>query len=155
MLKKNWSAIPEHFPNTELDDFIIMPTHIHGIIIIERKIEKESKGIANKSKGTACRAPDTVGKGVAIKSKDAACCVPTIGRKMKPGSLGVIIRSYKSSVTKEINGLSGTPGKQFWQRNYWERIIRNDKELFNIRKYIQQNPLKWALEKETIENISF
>lgn len=61
-----------------------------------------------------------------------------------PGSLGAIVGQYKSRVTKSINRLRRTPGKEIWQRNYFDRIIRNDKELLAIKKYIIDNPLQWS-----------
>lgn len=65
-----------------------------------------------------------------------------------PGSLGVIVRSFKSAVTKRINELRRTPGAPVWQRNYYERIIRNDRELSRIRQYIADNPMKWDLDRD-------
>jgi REP element-mobilizing transposase RayT len=60
-----------------------------------------------------------------------------------PKTLGAIVGQYKSRVTKQINHLRETPGGPIWQRNYYDRIIRNDKELQAIRKYIADNPLQW------------
>lgn len=60
-----------------------------------------------------------------------------------PQSLGAIISQYKSRVTKGINLLRRTPGEPVWQRNYYDRIIRNNKELLAIKKYITENPLQW------------
>lgn len=63
------------------------------------------------------------------------------------GSLPTIIRSFKATVTKQINEFLGTPGRKFWQRNHYEHIIRNYNELYNIRRYIKFNPVKWDIEK--------
>ena len=63
---------------------------------------------------------------------------------MKKGSLGVIIRSYKSSVTRKINQLKKTPGARFWQRNYYDHIIRNEEKYLNICEYIGLNPQRWS-----------
>ena len=69
----------------------------------------------------------------------------------KKGSLAVIIRSFKSAVAKAARE-SGL--KHFaWQPRFYDRIIRNEKELYNIRKYIEQNPLRWELDKDKPENI--
>ncbi|MDQ7818365.1 MAG: transposase [Melioribacteraceae bacterium] len=68
----------------------------------------------------------------------------------KPNSLSVIIRSFKSAVTKNIHK-SGKRSFQ-WQSRFYDHIIRNEKELFNIRKYIEQNPLNWDLEKNNFYN---
>ena len=61
----------------------------------------------------------------------------------KNGSLGTIIGSFKSGVTRHINELRGMPGAKVWQRNYYERIIRNEDELNRIREYISNNPANW------------
>ena len=66
---------------------------------------------------------------------------PTTGPK--PKSIGALIAGFKSAVTKRINHIRQTPGAQVWQRNYWERVIRNDSELRRIREYIRNNPARW------------
>jgi len=106
-------AIPVHFPQVELDEFVVMPNHLHGIIVIDRR-------------GTACRAQveESFGRPIA-------------------GSLATIIRSFKSAVTKRINQLRDNPGAPVWQRNYYERVIRDEQELNGIRQYIAGNPAKW------------
>lgn len=71
----------------------------------------------------------------------------SVARKTSPGldpcSLGVIVGQYKSRTAKLINRIRKTPGKKIWQRNYYDRIIRNEKELHSIRRYIINNPLQW------------
>jgi REP element-mobilizing transposase RayT len=71
---------------------------------------------------------------------------------VKAGSLGAIVRSFKSAVTTRINECRGTPGETLWQRNYHERIIRDERELNDTRQYIEINPARWA---EDIENPAF
>ncbi len=116
--EKHWHDIPAHFPHIELDEFVIMPNHIHGIILIN-------------CRGTACRAPTTeqFGKPVA-------------------GSLPTIIRSFKSAVTKRFNSSYNGSGYRIWQRNYYEHIIRDDASLNLIRQYIMENPSRWAEDEE-------
>ena len=65
---------------------------------------------------------------------------PTGTFKMRPKSLSSLMAGFKSSVTTKINKLRDTPGKPVWQRDYYERIIRNEKELGRIKKYIIENP---------------
>ena len=62
---------------------------------------------------------------------------------MTPGSLSVIIRSFKSSSSRAVNCALATPGASFWQRNYYERIIRDGAELASCRQYIKDNPMNW------------
>lgn len=73
---------------------------------------------------------------------------PTNNFSLQPHSLGSIIRGFKSSVTSRINKFQNTPGKKFWQRNYYEHIIRNDKDLKRIREYIKNNPVKCGTDKD-------
>jgi REP element-mobilizing transposase RayT len=120
-----WSKILEHFSNTQLDGFIVMSNHIHGIVVI-----------GGDGRGLACHAP-------------------TNRKFAKPisNSLSTIIGSFKSAVTKQINQIRSTPGILVWQRNYYEHIIRNEKELNKIRKYIVDNPLKWDTDENNLENL--
>ena len=128
--EKNWLEIPIHFPFVELDYFIIMPNHTHGILILNDHC------------------------------KDVACNVSTGNKNVKFSklspkkySLSTVVRSYKSAVTKSCNA---SFQKQFaWQPRYFERIIRNEKELYHIRKYIEQNPMKWEIEKNNPDNIDY
>jgi REP element-mobilizing transposase RayT len=108
-----WQAIPDHFNDTDVDEIMIMPNHVHGIVVIG-------------CRGTACRAPtkERFGKPVA-------------------GSLPTIIRSFKSAVTKQINAIRGTSGQPIWQRNYYEHVIRDERDLYRIRQYIITNPADW------------
>ena len=76
-------------------------------------------------------------------SRGGSRTTPTSDVKLiKP--LGRLIGVFKTVSTKSINLLNGTPGHQIWQRNYYERIIRNGQELDAIRAYIQSNPLNWT-----------
>jgi REP element-mobilizing transposase RayT len=58
--------------------------------------------------------------------------------------LGAIIQNFKSITTRKINQQRGTPGKQIWQRNDYEHIVRNEADLERIRQYIAGNPLRWS-----------
>lgn len=130
----------------ELDDYVIMPNHIHAIIIIN-----ESENFVETCRGMS----DNHGI-IMNNSRDLARYISTNGDEQtdnyfskispKPKSLSAIIRSYKSAVTKRIRKIGMSNFK--WQSNFYDRIIRNETELFNIRKYIDQNPLKWDLEKD-------
>jgi hypothetical protein len=71
---------------------------------------------------------------------------------MRPKSLSSLMAGFQSAVTSKINQLRGTPGQRILQRNYYDHIIRNEKELFNIRQYIINNPLKWELDRENPNN---
>lgn len=113
IVKEVWISIPEHFPNTSVNHFIIMPNHIHGIINI-------------------------VGTRRAVS-------LPVIEQFGKPtsGSIPTIIRSFKSEVTRRVNKIQKTPGNKLWQSNYYEHVIRNDKEYEAIYEYMLTNPQNW------------
>lgn len=108
-----WDDLPKHFNNVSLDKFIMMPNHLHGIVVIENP----------------CRGGVT----------------PPL-RKCKHFTLGQIVGYFKYQSTKHINKIMNSPGKPFWQRNYYEHIIRNEHELNQIRGYIVNNPLKWEFD---------
>jgi len=111
----------------ELDIWVVMPNHMHGIVCI---VHNEIVW-AHGQGGPPCifdRAP-----------------LQHLYRK--PRSLGSFISGFKSSTTKRINQIRGTPGARVWQRNYYDRIIRNQGELDQLRLYIQDNPLKWELDE--------
>lgn len=130
MAKEFWVAIPAHFDFIVLDQFVIMPNHIHGILIILKDdsvgvqyIEPQNKKLENLHEY----------------------------QKTTPGSISTIVRSYKAALTRWAGGQN----VYFkWQRNFYERVIRNEKELNNIQKYIFYNPLQWYNEKDNkrIEN---
>jgi len=73
--------------------------------------------------------------------------MPNHTKHIKRKPLGRILGAFKTMSTKRINLLLNTPGKQFWQRGYYDHIIRNREELDRIRKYIFENPLKWELDE--------
>ncbi|MFA9404514.1 MAG: transposase [Anaerolineales bacterium] len=122
-----WYEIPDHFLNVELDEFIVMPNHVHGLIMIAGATHASP---VQKILNTAQKPRRILPRGV------------------KSGSLGAIIGSYKSAVTRQINTIHNTPGAKLWQRNYYEHIIRSDNEMNRIRRYISQNPAKWKFDRE-------
>lgn len=138
-----WQQIPDHFPGTALDEFIIMPNHMHGLIYMDDPIDRsimpaniERTGMAPPNidrTGVACYAPAPPKMGHA----------PTLTGPPS-GSLGSIIRSFKSATTKRINLLRNEPGAPLWQRNYYEHISRSAEDTARIRHYILQNPSRWT-----------
>lgn len=135
-----WHEIPQHFKNVQLDAFVIMPNHIHGIIIIN---ENDDKIGADNCRGNAC---------VTQTKTEGACVIQTKAKaKPIPGSLGVIVGSYKSAISKRINELRKMPGKKVWHRNYYESIARSETGLNRIRQYIISNPANWDKDEENEE----
>ena len=134
-----WNKIPAHFPHVELDVFVVMPNHFHGIILLGDR------------RGKACLAPTLKHGG---NSKGMACHVPTkeFGKPVA-GSLSTIIGGFKSAATKQINIIRNISGAPVWQRNYYEHVIRDEDELRRIREYIVTNPLQWQDDENNPVNI--
>ena len=127
--KKCWNEIPSHFPHVRLDEFIVMPNHIHGILIIT------SVGANN------------------ISPVGANNCSPHRPQGTSE-TIGSIIRGFKIGVTKWFRRQNRQDipcseiVKDVWQRNYFDHIIRDDESLNRIREYIIQNPMQWEFDRE-------
>jgi putative transposase len=122
MVWQTWRGLPERFERVELDQFVVMPNHVHGIVVIT---------------------PPNVGAiqvGVIHELP-----LQTQRRRML---LPRVVGYFKMNASKAINELRGTPGTPVWQRNYYEHIVRNERELRAIREYILDNPLNWQLDRE-------
>jgi REP element-mobilizing transposase RayT len=130
-----WCHLPEQFKNATLDEYVIMPNHFHGIIFLS-----DSVG------ATPSARPDTQ---MSEKDGRPVGIAPT---GPLPGSIGAVMAQFKSNVTKRINKFRNNPGCPVWQRNYYERVIRNEDELSRAREYIVNNPMKWELDKENPVN---
>jgi REP element-mobilizing transposase RayT len=117
LVTEEWLRTAEIRNEVEIDYFIVMPNHVHGIVSIRDYADVGAHG----------RAP----------------------LQRLPRSLGSFIAGFKSIATKRINELRHTPGSPVWQRNYYERVIRNEDELMRMREYITDNPARWA---EDVEN---
>ena len=122
IVEQCWKEIPNHFPNVDLDAFVVMPNHVHGIIIL------------NESVGVEYIQP-----------------LQKTFQHIVPNSIPSIVRSYKAAVTL---GCRKMRSQFHWQRNYYEHIIRDDKDMNNIREYIANNPLQWAADKENLSKDS-
>ncbi len=147
-----WLALAQHFPDVGLDEFILMPNHVHGILVI---LDPDTTG--RGAQGVDATRDGGAGiVGARLNGRGAACCAPTKNRgdapMPKPGSLGAMVRSYKSAVTKRINEGRDTVGAPVWQRNYYEHIIRSERELNAIRHYIANNPANWQLDGDNPTN---
>ena len=125
---KFWSEIPDHFHFVKLDAYVIMPNHVHGIIIIDKSHDVEPLHATAPLPGNF----NNDGKN---KNEKMANISP------KQGSLATIIRSYKSIVTKNAKYINSD---FYWQSRYHDHIIRDQKSLENIRTYIKENPKKWG-----------
>lgn len=127
MAEKCWRNINDHFINVQTDCYVVMPNHIHGILIIgEQSI-------------VGARSP----RPVEFNGEHGS----------RAQTLGKIIAYFKYTSTKRINQMRDIGIRKIWQRNYYERIIRHDKELNQIRKYILENPGQWERDNENPSRI--
>ena len=100
IIQKEWDLLPKKYKHVRLDEFVIMPNHVHGIIVFGDQ-DRNAKY-----------------------------------------SLGQVVAYFKYQTTKRINALGGTAGCSFWQRGYYDRVIRNTEEWQGVKKYIRENPEK-------------
>ncbi|NQT26743.1 hypothetical protein HQ585_15410 [candidate division KSB1 bacterium] len=122
MVRNYWKEIPKHFSCVKLDAFIVMPNHVHGIIIINNPDDNVETLHATSLRQST-------------QSKKMSSISP------KSGSLSVIVRSFKSTVTKHARQIHADFA---WQSRFHDHIIRDDKSYNNIVEYIIYNPKKWA-----------
>ncbi len=105
IVEQCWSEIPDHCPSVDLDEFVVMPNHVHGILtIVERDIRR--------------------------------------------ASIPAIVGTFKAAVTRQVHAVDGLCKLRVWQRTYHEQVIRSEKALESIRRYVVNNPLKWNLDEE-------
>ena len=128
----SWMRLPEFFPS-RLDEWVVMPNHFHGILFILEVGAKQlpEKAVSGQKPGGNCFAPTNY---------------PPIGTQ--PGSLGAMVQNFKSISSRKINQIRSSPGNHVWQRDYFERIIRDEEELRHTRQYIRDNPFNWSTDQE-------
>jgi REP element-mobilizing transposase RayT len=138
-----WLDLPNHYPNIELDAFIIMPDHIHGIIWLHDMPDVGDGLTPDVGDGLT---PD-VGDGLTPDVGDGL--TPDVGDGFKPSptkhGLTEIVRALKTFSARRINEARGTQGTAFWQRGFYDHIVRVEHDLENIRAYILENPLRSSL----------
>jgi len=137
-----WTSVPQHFPHVELDAFVMMPNHVHILFWIVNE---------HPPVGAQHAAPLSVGSTRAKDRAQHAAPLPMSPRGITPhnvraGSVGAIIRSFKSAATKRINAVRDNAGCPVWQRNYYEHVIRDEGDLQAIRQYIAENPAQWDMD---------
>jgi len=127
-----WFDLPNHHAGLNLDAFVVMPNHIHGILLL------------------CSPATDVVEK---TECKDAV-----VGAGLRPArrdaNLSEIIRAFKTFSALKINSILGTKGQAVWQRNYFERVVRDGKEMEKVQRYIGENPMRWEFDRENPEAVA-
>ncbi len=149
-----WRNIPNHFENVQLGEYVVMPNHVHGIVILtEINGQGDGRDVAcnvsttdptNTTDSTNITdAMDTTGR-ANEKTKNMSKISP------KSKSLSTIMRSYKSAV-KKWAGENKHPRFR-WQTRFHDHIIRNENEFYRIADYIRNNPAKWAEDRYHPDN---
>ncbi|MCX6224192.1 MAG: transposase [Bacteroidia bacterium] len=139
IVAQEWEKTAQIRPDVKIDEYIIMPDHIHGIIIIDPSRRGDPRSPMNNSN-------------VSPMDQHTPGTPPLPGYRITPtggiiapqsASLAAILSGFKSAVTRQINQARKTTVPQVWQRNYYERIIRYSGEFYNVRQYIRNNASNW------------
>ncbi len=154
MLQKTWNAMPERFPCFELDAFVIMPNHVH-FIVFNAGVPVVDTLIYNSVGANPCGRPDSNRDSGGHNHQHNQGGQNSGGHKPRPYGERVsdFVGAFKSITTHEYTievKQSGWPAfsGRLWQRNYYERVVRNEDELHGFREYIQYNPARWAEDEE-------
>ncbi len=123
-----WSEIPNHFPSVKVGAFVVMPNHVHGIVIIEDSVSSTDPA--------------------AVGARHASPLRPLRRDGVAKGSLGAVVGSFKAAVTRELRLRDLWQQRPLWQNNYYDRVIRDENELDRIREYIAYNPTAWLYDHE-------
>ncbi|MBL7794389.1 MAG: hypothetical protein JNK77_18800 [Saprospiraceae bacterium] len=151
--QNQWFKLPERFPNIELGEFIVMPNHIHGIIIIHPYPVGARFTLAPEPRFTPAPEPrftPAPGRATARVAPTVAPTVPPTVAPTVPPTVGEIIGAYKSLVSNEILKIFKSKNQRMgkiWQRNYHDRIIRDKASVNRVGIYIKNNPAKWKEDK--------
>jgi REP element-mobilizing transposase RayT len=147
-VKAVWESLPRHFPLIELDAFVVMPNHVHGIILITDDLPNYNHNRNCRGEAFVPRCNDTQpGFFYTNASPFPGCNSTSLPRGTQSGSIGAILQNFKSVATRRVNRITRNAGT-LWQRNYHEEIIPTEKAYENIRRYIMENPLTWDEDKE-------
>jgi REP element-mobilizing transposase RayT len=143
-----WNKTGIQRSKIRLDEFIVMPNHVHGVIRIlstnDYHCRSNRRDVA-RNVSTINTMENTTPHGENDQIKTMSTISP------KSGSLSEIVRSFKSAATKRINESRKSPGIPVWQSRFHDHIIRNPQELFAIRRYIRNNPANWANDRNVLE----
>lgn len=122
-----WTDLSSHYRHVELDAFVIMPNHVHGLIVFCDEQTEETD------------------------SQQGRVGNPPLQDEIRHG-LPEIVRGFKAFSSRHINAIRRNRGCPVWQRNYYDRVIRNENEMIRARAYIVNNPFKWAYDGENPVN---
>ena len=130
IIAQEWQKTPQIRSNVQLDEWVVMPNHLHGIIIINNPVETFRRNVSTTNDDTQ---PKTNNKS-----------------RLKSNSLGSIIGQFKSVCTKQIWKMGFNDFR--WQTRFHDHIIRDEESLHRIRQYIINNPAQWELDRNNPKN---
>jgi len=133
-----WLEFPKRLFFIELGAFVVMPNHFHGILIFHENVGATRPGPTNLLSG----------KAPFLHATTEGIDGSPLPHGPKPASLGAVMAQFKSRVTKRLWKIPSLQGIPIWQRNYYEHIIRNEKDLQNKTDYIEANPMLWNQDDE-------
>jgi REP element-mobilizing transposase RayT len=139
IVAEEWLNTPKIRSNFELDKWVIMPNHLHGIVIINENLNLLGDRNVSEQKPFFKENRDILG------ARDAPL-------RQEPNSISSFVAGFKSAVTKRINLLRDNRDIPIWQRNYYESIIRDEKSLIAIQEYILNNPFQWKKDPDNLVN---
>lgn len=135
-----WDDLPDHYAHVSLDAFVVMPNHVHGVIVL--------------SDVAGCDGRAECEERVGLRPTPTSVHVSINARPSKVHALPEIMRAFKSFSARRINEHRNNAGGQVWQRNYYEHVIRNEQELNEIREYIVYNPQNWECDDENVNRVA-
>jgi putative transposase len=145
IVQKWWNEMRIHFPNVELGAFVIMPNHIHGIIFIISERRGEARSVSPSNNPS-----DNIQDANVDETNNLGGETPPLRRS----TLGQIVAYFKYQSTKEMNRIETNKAiTKFWQRNYYEHIIRDETDLRNKTDYIHANPSLWDEDDDNPKNM--
>jgi len=140
IIKEGWIRTGENRDGIELDEWVLMPNHLHGIVVISEIL---TRAIRELPLHGMVENEDSL-RGLDIFAKAAYEFPQRIDIKHRRNMiLPNFIGRFKMQTAKQVNKMWKIPGKPLWQKNYWERIIRDEEDLNRIRQYIRNNPALW------------
>jgi|WetSurMetagenome_2_1015567.scaffolds.fasta_scaffold39898_2 putative transposase len=141
-----WAGLPARYANVELDAFVVMPNHVHGIIVLMDVARPDAGADGDARRGAIHCAHN---KGVINHARTIAEIGAANRRAGAAGvpPLGEVVRAFKAISTRLIHQ-HAMPGAAVWQRNYYESIIRDEDSLNRVRAYVSANPARWLTDRD-------
>ena len=140
-----WEGTPRHYPHVRLDAWTIMPNHVHGVVLLG---ETGAGATSVSTDGERGANDHSAPVGAGLKPAPTNARVPPTNASVVRHGLPEIVRAFKTYSARHINATRGTVGTPFWQRNYYEHVIRDEADLARIRQYIMDNPQRWHEDPE-------